>query len=102
MRVPVWLTTSRMALVAVMGFVLMVAGFIGYVADPSGAFSRVFGIGVAVLVIGYGLLHMANRQACLEVVALEEEEDRDGYMYVMDPDHPPQGNDATITDMRGD
>lgn len=102
MRIQGSVKTSYMFALAVIGFVLMAAGFVGYVTNPSSVFSWLFGIGVVMLAIGYALLSLANRQACDDVATLRAQEERDGFFYIMDTDYSAPTGDATITDLRDD
>lgn len=68
---------------AVVGFVLMLVGFVCYVADPSTAYIGVFAVGIALLVLTYVLVTLGNRRLERDLKAIRAEEARDGYVYYM-------------------
>lgn len=84
-------------LAAALGFVLMAAGFIGYLSDDSDPYTWLFALGFVVLVASYVLITMGSRQADAELDAVYEQEAMDGYVYYMDGEPSPM--EATITDL---
>ena len=86
---------------AVAGFVLMLIGFIGYVAAPSIAFQSVFIVGVVILAAGYALIYILGRKAVMEYRAEESDEDENGFFYILDEDYSAPAGDASIEDLSG-
>ena len=48
-------------MMSLLGFALMVAGFVGYVFDPETVYQAVFAIGVAALAVGYAFTLLSDR-----------------------------------------
>lgn len=86
---------------AVVGFVLMLVGFAAYVVSPSVAYQAVFVVGVVLLVAGYAMIYMMNRQVSADVVEMEDDEDRNGFFYILDEDYSAPVGDASIEDLSG-
>lgn len=86
---------------AVAGFVLMLVGFAAYVVSPSVAYQAVFVVGVVLLVAGYAMIYMMNRQVSADVVEMEDDEDRNGFFYILDEDYSAPVGDASIEDLSG-
>lgn len=88
-----------LVLASAIGFILMLVGFVAYVASPGVAYQSVFLIGVMLLVAGYAMIYLMNRQAGAEIMAREEEEERDGFFYILDEDYSAPAGDACIEDL---
>ena len=86
---------------AVVGFVLMLVGFAAYVVSPSVAYQAVFVVGVVLLVAGYAMIYMMNRQVSADVIDMEDDEDRNGFFYILDEDYSAPAGDASIEDLSG-
>ena len=86
---------------AVVGFVLMLVGFAAYVVSPSVAYQAVFVVGVVLLVAGYAMIYMMNRQVSANVIDMEDDEDRNGFFYILDEDYSAPAGDASIEDLSG-
>ena len=87
------------ALVALAGLILMAAGTLLYVSDPLSAYTYLFIAGVAVLLAGYVMLFLGNRSALSDIVAAEEDEDANGFFYILDEDYSAGTGDAVIEDL---
>ena len=85
--------------VSVAGFALMLAGFAGYVVNPSVVFQSAFIVGVVLLAVGYAMIYLAGRRTGMECAAEEEEEDERGFFYILDEDYSAPVGDATIEDL---
>ena len=85
--------------VSVAGFALMLAGFAGYVANPSVAFQSAFIVGVVLLAVGYATIYLVGRRTGMECAAEEEEEEERGFFYILDEDYSAPVGDATIEDL---
>ena len=77
---------KQLLMASVLGFALMVVGFVGYVFSPGAAFEAVFVVGVVLLILGYAFLYLMNRNLSTEVKEQEAEEDSDGFYYILDED----------------
>ena len=86
---------------AVVGFVLMLVGFAAYVVSPSVAYQAVFVVGVVLLVAGYAMIYLMNRQVSADVIDMEDDEDRNGFFYILDEDYSAPAGDASIEDLSG-
>ena len=86
---------------AVVGFVLMLVGFAAYVVSPSVAYQAIFVVGVVLLVAGYAMIYMMNRQVSADVIDMEDDEDRNGFFYILDEDYSAPAGDASIEDLSG-
>ncbi|MDO5853183.1 MAG: hypothetical protein Q4Q62_03850 [Thermoplasmata archaeon] len=84
-------------LLTAVGFVVMLAGFAGYVIEPTSACAAVFVAGLAVMAVSYAMLHVANRRTSADIRLIEEDESVNGYVYYMVGE--PEENGATITDL---
>ncbi len=82
---------------SLLGFVLMLAGFVGYVMSPSTAYEAVFILGLVVLAASYCLLSIGSRRTAAEFRSELNDEAVNGYVYYMVGG--PADNDATITDL---
>ncbi len=91
------LNAKGMLISAMVGFALMLAGFIGYVYDPKIVYSVIFIIGLAIMVASYLLLYANNKRIMASVDALNEEESANGYVYYMDGE--PMGLETEILDL---
>ncbi len=85
--------------VAVLGFVLMLAGFLAYVAEPLDAYVAVFVLGVVLLAAGYAALYFTGREASVELECEEEDEERNGFFYVLDEDYSAYLGDTKMEDL---
>ena len=90
---------KHLVLASAIGFILMLVGFVAYVASPGVAYQSVFLIGAVLLVAGYAMIYLMNRQAGAEIMAREEEEERDGFFYILDEDYSAPVGDACIEDL---
>ena len=90
---------KQLLMASVLGFALMVVGFVGYVFSPGAAFEAVFVVGVVLLILGYAFLYLMNRNLSTEVKEQEAEEDSDGFYYILDEDYSAPAGDATVTDL---
>lgn len=84
-------------LLAVIGFVLMIAGFAGYVIEPWLLYEVLFIAGLAVMLGSYAMLMLSDRKQGERVEELREREAVDGYVYYLSGE--PSENGATITDL---
>ena len=82
---------------SLLGFVLMLIGFVGYVMNPTTAYEAVFILGLIALAASYGLLSIGNRRVSSELRSELNDEAVNGYVYYMDGE--PSDNGATITDL---
>ncbi len=90
---------SKIPIIAsVVGFFLMLAGFIAYVASPATAYETVFVVGVVLLTLGYGLVYMGNRLTMAEARRTDAEE-WEGFFYIMDENYSAPAEDARIEDL---
>lgn len=83
------------------GFILMLAGLVGYVVAPGVGYQAVFVVGLVLLVLGYALLYLMNREALIKVRRIEEEEDDSGFFYILDEDYSAPVDGVPIIDLRG-
>ncbi len=83
----------------VIGFIIMLAGTLWYVASPSATGQVVFAIGLVVIAAGYALLYLANRRSSAEEKEILEKDMLDGFYYVLDEDYVESANDAVIIDL---
>lgn len=79
------------------GFVLMIVGFAGYVSSPEAMYQAVFVIGLLILIGAYCFLTARNKRASEQLRSIEREESLNGFTYYMDRE--PERNDATIIDL---
>lgn len=86
-------------LVSIAGFVLMLAGTLGYVISPGTAWEVLFVVGVVLLVIGYLMLYIGNRSTTVEAKKADEDEEVNGFFYILDEDYSAPCGDATIEDL---
>lgn len=82
---------------ALTGFVLMAAGFAGYLSDDADPWTWLFAFGAVVLAVSYILTTRGSKKADAELDALYEEQAMEGYVYYMDGE--PSVMEATITDL---
>lgn len=82
---------------AAAGFVLMAAGFLGYLSDDSDPYTWLFAAGAAVLVASYILIAFCSRRANAALNSIYEEDAMNGYVYYMDGEPSPM--EAAITDL---
>ena len=91
---------SRLLVVAsAVGFVLMLVGLAGYIAEPNAAFQATFIVGVVLLVAGYTLLYLLGKKAATDYMAEESDEEENGFFYILDEDYSAPAGDATIEDL---
>ena len=64
--IPSFMDSNHLVIASAPGFVLMLIGFIGYVAAPSIAFQAVFILGVVLLTAVYALVSSLGRRAVRE------------------------------------
>lgn len=95
------LEPKYLVVASLVGFVLMVVGFVGYVFDPEVAYQAVFVVGVVLLAIGYALLYLMNRDTMMKVRDVEPDEERSGFFYILDADYSAPVDDVPIIDLRG-
>lgn len=97
--IPSFMDSKYLVIASAAGFVLMLIGFIGYVAAPSIVFQSVFIVGVVILAAGYALIYILGRKAVMEYRAEESDEDENGFFYILDEDYSAPVGDATIEDL---
>ncbi len=85
---------------SVVGFILILTGFVAYVALPATAYETVFVVGVVLLVLGYELVYVGNRSAMAEARRMDVEEG-EGFFYIMDEDYSASTEDACIENLTG-
>ena len=90
--------TSAEAAASAAGFVVMLAGFAGYVASPETAWLALFAVGLIVMVVPYVMLNFENKRSGRRMKEIEDDETVNGYLYYMDGD--PSPTDASIADLR--
>lgn len=83
------------------GFILMLAGLIGYIFSPGVGYQAVFVVGLVLLVLGYALLYWMNREALIKVRRIEDEEEESGFFYILDEDYSAPVDGVPIIDLRG-
>lgn len=88
---------TMLILTAVLGFVLMAVGFVGYLSDDADPWTWLFIIGAVVLTVSYILVSRGSKKADAELDALYDEQAMEGYVYYMDGE--PYEMEATITDL---
>lgn len=88
---------TMLIVTAAVGFVLMAAGFVGYLSDDADPWTWLFALGAVVLAASYILIARGSRQADAELSSIYEEEAMEGYVYYMDGEPSPM--EATITDL---
>lgn len=86
-------------LVSLAGFVLMLIGTLGYVLSPGIPWEVLFVIGVVCLALGYVMLYLGNRSTTAEARSADEDEDLNGFFYILDEDYSAPCGDATIEDL---
>ncbi len=73
--------TKQAVVLALLGFVIMLAGFVGFVSEPVIIYEIVFIAGLVIMVGAYILMNVYNRKLLKQVDELNEEEERDGFIY---------------------
>ena len=86
-------------LVTAAGFIVMLAGLLGYITSPGTAFEAMFVIGLVFMIVGYSLQMIGNRVAVKEAEAIDADEEANGFFYIMDPDYSAPVGDAVIEDL---
>ena len=97
--IPSGMDPKCLFLTAAIGFILMLAGFVGYVVDPGVAYQAAFVVGVVLLVAGYTVTYLITRRTVAECQAEDGEEDENGFFYILDEDYSAPTSDATIEDL---
>lgn len=87
--------------VSVLGFILMLAGFLAYVLDPKDPYMAVFVVGVILLAAGYAILYLTGREESERLEIEEAREDEEGFFYVIDEDYSAYIGDTTVEDITG-
>ena len=82
------------------GILLMLGSFISYVITPSNPMVLLFVIGFVLLVLGYLLTYRENRGLIRQYETCQRAEDENGFLLVLDEDYVPYDNPATIEDLR--
>lgn len=88
---------DQFLILSIVGILLMIAGFAGYVARIETVFGIMFVVGLAMLIGSYYVTTRLYREVESELLAMEEDEALNGYVYYMSGE--PSENGATITDM---
>ena len=82
------------------GILLMLGSFISYVITPSNPMVLLFVIGFVLLVLGYLLTYRENRGLIRQYETCQRAEDENGFLLVLDEDYVPYDNPVTIEDLR--
>ena len=82
------------------GILLMLGSFISYVITPSNPMVLLFVIGFVLLVLGYLLTYRENRGLIRQYETCQRVEDENGFLLALDEDYVPYDNPATIEDLR--
>ena len=82
------------------GILLMLGSFVSYVITPSNPMVLLFVIGFVLLVLGYLLTYRENRGLIRQYETCQRVEGENGFLLVLDEDYVPYDNPATIEDLR--
>ena len=84
----------------VVGLVLVVASFVAYVIEPSTAYSLLFVVGFLLIVVGYVLTYLDNRDRRTAYFEAIEDQEENGVFLALDEDYVPCEDEAEIEDLR--
>lgn len=81
----------------IIGFILMLVGFVGYMNDPANAYTFVCAAGIVILGASYAYLTILGHNITKIAMSIDRDEAENGFIYYMDG--APVDNGATIIDL---